>query len=185
MKILEKKMKKSIVALVIAGIVGLTGCSSDNKTEDLKNNLQPEGSVQVDSQNQTNTEDNISNDDTKNLRKDKWTFVAYSTKTGASGYVNLNSIEQVQSEKPNVDYLRVTTKVIFRNNPNHSIYTREEFDCSGRSRTLSMEIYDGDDLIKSYPNDNKNDKLNKEFNVWDVVNPDSYSGSVENTICNK
>lgn len=159
-------MKKSIIALMIAGIVGLTGCSSDNKTEDLKNNLQPEGSVQVDSANLVETQNQVEPE----VKKEKWVYLTQAKELGVIVYYDANHIENVVMEENKQNHKKVLLKGLstIKNNKNKELYMDIELDCSGKAKTIEMRMFENGNLIWT-----KNKKNAKGYDEWEVIDPNA------------
>lgn len=167
-------MKKSIIALMIAGIVGLTGCSSDNKTEDLKNNLQPEGSVQVDSQNQVELSKNK-----PKLEK----LVLIGDRKEDRTYLDMNSIKDVTSmyEGTKTKHVQYDIKLVITNPKKYdTIYAHLESDCSGKVKNIKTDDYLNDNLVISHP---KNEEEAQNYGIWENVPSNGMLSYVESLVC--
>lgn len=160
-------MKNSIIALMIVGIVGLTGCSSDNKSEELKNNLQPEDSVQVDSQNKQALE---KLEILGEREEDRW-------------YLDRNSIKDVTSmyEGTKTRHVQYVIKTVVTNPKKYdTLYGYFETDCSGKARVNKSVGYLNDKLVSNHSKDNT---VNQNYGNWEVISPDSMLSYVESLVC--
>lgn len=157
---------------MIVGIVGLTGCSSDTKTEDLKNNLQPEGSVQVDSQNQVEPQ----------IEKEKWVFLDNYKEKGIVIYYNANHIETIESDGSTQNHKKITLKGLStdKKDKNKEVYMDVELDCAGKTRTIETRMFKNGKLLWT-----KN--TGDGYGEWEVINPnaDGPEALTESKLCSK
>lgn len=162
---------KRIAIATLLGLAILTGCSSDNKSEELEDNRQ-NTTVKVDSQNQVEEQND----------KEKWIYLAQDKELNIIVYYDENHIETIESDGSTQNHKKITLKGLstLKKNKNKDLYMDIEFDCAGKTRTVETKMFENGKLLWT-----KNGENTKGYSDWVVIDPnaDEPEALTEPVIC--